>query len=461
MLHRTSNHWVRVAAGGLIWTTILCVGCWYALQPNRKSDDGETALHQVGQFLLGPERLVELEFDTPQLVGRGDPVFFERDGASVRIGEVVQVESRDSVEMKPVKTSRAYVRFYPTAPDFGADARLSYHETPGEIGWVLQMMFPEHMRQKVGQMISKAYLDHHEEIMLNLQPVIEAAAREAIPVIEEDLRLAFATRKQRWQGIANRYRDEIVEGELVPLVEHVVWPIVREESEPLVEDLGQEIWEEASLFRFGWRVLYDATPLPKRDLTKKEFERFVSEQALPIVQRRTDDLVALQERILSRVASDMQVRQVVGESLMKIADDPDVQRLVLEIIEEVFIRNERLANVFKKHWNSQRTKEALALTGKRLEPTVAAIGEELFGNPHTQITPEFARVMRFKVLRKDARWFVLSDPGNPEDPGSASKGADPIRLRVVPGNAATQNPFYIERNLPPRPRLFNQDESER
>ena len=445
----------RITIGLAVWLAA-AAGLWWLLgqRPDPETSSAPApALQQVAEFLVERPQQVELAFENPTRVGCGDPIFVVVDGVSRRAGEITRVQTAESTETQPVVTTVAYANLYSTAPALAGDAQLVYHETPNEIGWVLQMMFPEATRNKVGQLISQAYVDHHQEILLNLQPVIEDALREAVPVIESDLRTAFARRKDRWDAIGNRYRHEIVEGELVPLVERVIWPIVREESQPLVEELGQEIWEEASLFRFGWRVLYDATPLPKRDLTKKEFERFVGEQALPVIQGRTDEMITLQERILSRISNNREVRQVVGESLMTIIDDQDVQRLIVEIVQDVFIQNPRLTEVFRRHWNSDRARQAMELTGKRLEPTVAAIGEELFGNPHTQITPEFARVMRFKVLRKDARWFTLVPGTTP----TADTSDDPDVLPVVRGEAGIDNPFAIERNLPPRSKLFSRD----
>lgn len=42
-----------------------------------------------------------------------------------------------------------------------------------------------------------------------------------------------------------------------------------------------------------------------------------------------------------------------------------------------------------------------------LEPSIVSIGELLFGSPHVEITPEFSRVLRNRVLFKDDRWLLL------------------------------------------------------
>ncbi len=435
---KSSNSNYRLVIGVIAWVAVAAL-LWLGFQKNPEQKQPH-AFSQVSQFIAQPSRMVKVEFEYPQRVRYGDPVFWFDGDQYIRIGEVVRVESVDSTEMEAIECKTAYVRFYSRSPKLDPNDQLAYHDTPREIEWVVRMMLPPERRERIGQLITEAYIAHQKEIVADFRPIIENALRDAMPLIEKDLRKAFAKREDEFRKIGNRYREDIVKKDLIPLVENEIWPIVQAESHDLVDELGHEIWEKASLFRFGWRVLYDSTPLPKRDLTKKEFERFVRKDAVPVIQNHMDELIMLQERIIHKIANNKKVRKVVGETLMTIADDKEVQKLTAEIINEVFIKNRNLLNKLESHWKSEQAKKAMARTSERLEPTVAAIGEELFGNPEKQITPEFSRVLRYKILKKDARWFVLHQ-------AEIETTTDtPVNtMKVVLGQGDTHNPFHVPR----------------
>jgi len=79
-----------------------------------------------------------------------------------------------------------------------------------------------------------------------------------------------------------------------------------------------------------------------------------------------------------------------------------------------------------------------------LGPTITKIGQALLGSPELGITPEFSRVLRHRILKKDDRWMVLhlrADRGN--------QSATPSQLRVVPGFTGMENPFYVPKSQIP------------
>jgi hypothetical protein len=105
------------------------------------------------------------------------------------------------------------------------------------------------------------------------------------------------------------------------------------------------------------------------------------------------------------------------------------------MLERAIVQNPRLNKVIFDIWNSPRAKHVIQLANDRMDYTLAAIGEELFGNPHTAITPEFSRVLRFKVLHKDNQWLLL-------DRGSS--GGEPVdSIDVQIGGDSIDNPFHL------------------
>jgi hypothetical protein len=139
---------------------------------------------------------------------------------------------------------------------------------------------------------------------------------------------------------------------------------------------------------------------------------------------------------LTRIANDPEVQAVVADSVQRIGEDDQVRELAIGVLRRVLIHNDRLNEVLLNIWNSPEAKQAIRLTNQRLEFAITSIGVELFGDPHVAITPEFSRVLRYKVLRKDYHWFWV-ERGHPLD----AKPADSIA--VVIGDARTENPFHI------------------
>ena len=69
-------------------------------------------------------------------------------------------------------------------------------------------------------------------------------------------------------------------------------PIVQKHGQPPAEEIGQEIWNRASLWRFGWRAVYDKTPFTDKDLVEKEWKRFVKQEAVPVIESKMDSIVS-------------------------------------------------------------------------------------------------------------------------------------------------------------------------
>jgi hypothetical protein len=193
----------------------------------------------------------------------------------------------------------------------------------------------------------------------------------------------------------------------MPLVRDEVLPVIEEEAQPLISEIGRSLWNRVSVWSFTWRYLYDKSPLPQKDAVKTEFQRFIEQEATPELQSRSDDFVSTTERIISRVMQNPRVQEALRRNLKKIAEDPELQRLVLSVLREALLENDRLREELNSYWSSPEVREAVQIASVRLEPTVRTIGDMIFGTRETGITPEFSRILRSQILAKDRRWFVM------------------------------------------------------
>jgi hypothetical protein len=269
-------------------------------------------------------------------------------------------------------------------------------------------MLPPAKRLQIQQRLAAAMSAHGDELSAAFVPLVQTSLRRSLPVIEEEFRRAVARHRGEIDELGLRWNDEVVKERLIPLARREILPIVRDHGEPTAERIGRELWDRASLWRFGWRAAYDKSPLPRKDLVRDEWRRFVDEEAVPVFESRMDDIVVSIQRIVGDVAANDAVRAELADAAGGIAADPEARQLVRDILKETLVENERLQEVWGSVWTSDEARRALDLAGDRLEPVVRQIGDDLFGNREQGINPDFARVLRNQILGKDRRWIVLT-----------------------------------------------------
>ncbi len=183
-------------------------------------------------------------------------------------------------------------------------------------------------------------------------------------------------------------------------------PIIRKHGEPVAREVGEELWQRASVWSFGWRIVYDKSPLPQKDLTNQEWTRFVNEEAIPVFEAHADEIAAAVRQSITEIANDPEVRKELAEAADVMASDPESQKLLRTILQESLVENQELHGVWREAWTSAEATRALEAAGNRIEPLVREIGDELLGTPDGGIEPGFARLLRNQILRKDQRWLV-------------------------------------------------------
>jgi hypothetical protein len=178
--------------------------------------------------------------------------------------------------------------------------------------------------------------------------------------------------------------------------------------EPTLLKIGRELWDRASLWSFTWRMLYDSTPLPEKDLTREEWERFVAEEAVPVLEAHSEDLAVSIQATIVDIARDPQVREKLGGTISDLASDPQVRQLVKVLLRETLIESEAVRGVWVDVWSGPEAKAAFEVASRSLEPVVRRIGDEILGSREDGIDPAFARVLRNQILGKDKRWIVAT-----------------------------------------------------
>ena len=441
MWRRMATRPWRLALGGTLWLVAAgASGLWITRAWDAQAPQGRWA-RTLWSYATRATSPLRLKLDEPQQVAVGDPLLMMRGGEVVQVGEVSALIENDRVlPARQHKVSVVEVRLYPGVALPTASDRISYHTAETSLAWVVHTLLTEERKAAVVRELEQVLHEHRAEMVEALRPVVEAAVRDALRVVAADLPPAVSRRRAALSRLGERYQQELVERELLPLVEQEIWPIVQQRAEPTIRELGRELWDRVSLWSFTWRAVWDKLPFTDGDLVEREFQRFVKEVVLPLLRRRTPELIEVVRQVLHDVAANKRVRTVAKKSMDKLIDDPELARLLEGIFAEAVVHNPRMHQVLREHWQSPATQQALQRVSAPWEPALRRIGEQLFGTPSQGITPQFAAVLRNQILRKDRRWFLWEPAGT--SPGTVGgtvprgpESAYPVR-RWQPGDSA-------------------------
>ncbi len=423
---------IRFIGGMLIWVGLFAGGVMLLKQ---SSSTSPVATRQVVSYFGSQTGTLEVHAPAPVVLGVGDPVFIESgEGQTEPVGMISQLDYPVEAGRDPVKlawVNRATITFRSGLPPISKHDHIEYHTTSESLGWVGKTMLSPRKRAEIANLILNAYSDHQDELLETFQPLIQQTIAQSAKIIRAEVEIEIGKHQSQIQEIGRRYQSEVLEKNILPMIEKEIWPVLQQQSEPLAKQIGMEIWREVSVWRFGWRYLYDVTPLPEKNLSQREFDRFLESKAVPILKSHLPDALKLQKLLLTKISKNEQLRQTLVDVGHQVFNDEEMKLVMQEIFQNAILNNENLKQSIESTWRSDAAVAAMRIANQRLEPTVTEIGKTLFGSPLEGITPEFARVLRNRVLHKDQRWLVLKIKSDSDNrPSQQSVKSLSLRLSV-------------------------------
>jgi len=429
--------------GMLIWIGLIAGGVVLFRQSTSASP---VAARQIIDYLGAQKRTLEIVSLSEVVLGVGDPVFLETGSGQIEpIGMISELDFPREDSQPPVKlawVNRATIQFLSGMPALSQEDYVEYHSTSESLGWIGKTMLSPSKRNELTELIVNAYTRHQDKLLETFQPLIKQTIADGATIIRDEVAIEIAKHQQQIQAIGRRYQSEVLETDILPVLEQEIWPIIQEESQPLAELIGMEIWREVSVWRFGWRYLYDVAPLPEKNLSNKEFDRFLESKAVPILKSHLADAIELQKVLLTKISKNEKLKETLSDAGKKLFNDDEVKQLVKEIFKNAIVDNQKLKQSIEATWRSDSAIAAMRIANDRLEPTVTEIGKALFGSPTTGITPEFARVLRNRVLHKDERWLVLKSSSAPDSGADQPKQAVVAALPLRQSLADAEIPYF-------------------
>lgn len=373
---------------------------------------------RVSQWLTHRRQTLQITSEQSLAVALDDPIFLRTSGEEFRqVGVLVNIDGRYVRNPMYAKSFEAII-YDDALAEFRDGYQLEYHTTPMSLDWVVKTMIPPERQKEIASFIAEEWRSQQRELMSELKPVIREGVRTAMKAVEAELPAILRAHRPQFRELGDRYETEILKEEIVPLVKEEILPIVEAEAVPVAEDVGRALWQRVSIWSFTWRYIFDKSPLPKKNRVRAEFQRFVDEEALPELRARSDEFIEMTEVIVRRSMENPRVKEVLRRNLKRVAEDPELHQLVWAVVKEAVVENETLRKSLEAYMRDHQTRTAMKLAGERLEPMVRDIGDMIFGTREKGITPEFSRILRSQILKKDRRWFVLVPAAKPTDNGT-------------------------------------------
>ncbi len=425
----------QIILGCLFWVAVVA-GVTVQFSRTRTTERYSTArvFAGIGEWIAGRKSSFAANAETWLELTNGDPILARQaDGSWLQVGVVEDTFVGSNL---PTLTKQASVSIYDSATvEFSRGFQLRYYTTPQSLEWVAGTMIPADRQRQIVSLIAADWKKHQEEIAGSLTPLIQEGTRRAVTAIEAELPQVIERYRNDFSRLGERYKTEILQTHVVPLVKDHVLPIVLEEVRPVADELGRSLWNRVSLWSFTWRYVYDVSPLPERQAVRKEFDRFLSDEAIPEIQRRMPEFIEVTQRIIDRISRDPKVSETIRMAMKTVASDPELHTIVGKILHEAIVRNQTLRKSMDDYLQSPKVRAALNLTSTRFEPTARAIGDLIIGSREKGVTPEFARILRAQILLKDRHWLILS----PVDERQEGTG-----IRIVPGTDPMMFPLIFE-----------------
>lgn len=400
----------RIILGGVIWAAALA-GVVTAARAHGPEVAGPAG--RIGRWLIGSPRTAEARL--PGRLRLGDAV---RDAERNHLGRVVRIIHPDgtteledtSQAVAAVDTQTLFtitVAFDPEAT-IPTDVRMATRNVERDnAAWVMATLLPEPKRKLLFDELRAFATEHKAEIETFIRPIAEDAIGHGMLTLEQNLSRALEARKDAIQAVLDDHRV-MVKNDLLPVLKRRLGPSAKQKAEPLLRDIGRELWNELPMWSLGWSAFVDQIPGTSRTRMDAWWKEFVETKAIPILKEHEDELMRALEELIEEGARDPEVRGALGAATRRLAADPRFKAIVRGVIEEALVKPFDIHALVEKVVADPKHQARLRRLQDLAAPMLQRLGRKLTIDPDTgRIDPDLARVLRRVVLDKDGRWVEL------------------------------------------------------
>ena len=419
MSRRRKNLWL----GGAIWSVAL-IGL-ATLAWAKSASIGPPAA-RLGQYVFSRPERVEVELSGWLL--KGDPV---RDPEWGYVGRVAAIEGDLAAQGRG--PYRATLEIDPEV-SLPPGARFAVRTAEGDWAWIMATLLPPEKRAMVIRELEIFARDHRGEIEDLVRPIADDVIARATRVLEANLAEAVKARETQIQALMATHR-ELIREDLVPVLKKELGPMAKEKADPILREIGRELWDELPMWSLGWNAFVDALPGTSKQRVDRWWREFVEQKAIPILAAHEQDLLKALEELIEQGARSPEVRRALSKATRRLIKDERFQKLARGILEDALLTRFDVTAFVEEVVSDPAHQQRMRRLLDRLEPVLRRVGRRLTTDGDGRIDPNLARVLRRTILRKDQRWVEVRV--EPLDVGAAGEG--PSRAAVA-GRAAAAGP---------------------
>jgi hypothetical protein len=389
----------RVALGAAVWGGLVLFVAYAVLAP---TGPAKAPADKLLRYATESPRRLTVGFPRGTDLLEGDPVFIrDPEKFLLRIGRIESVGTDAGGLL-------AHLSIYPEHAGVlleGSGAQAFEVSVGGP--WVVSTLLPPERLRSIREATATFFEREGAEFREALWPELKKALVDVIALYEEELPHALAGRSEQWKSIYDRHREGVIREKLVPALEEVALPLLKEEFGPFLEEVGMELWCELPIWSLGIRYVLERVPGTEEDQVEKKFNEYLEARASPILKKHAPEAMRIGGTVLKETLTAPQVREALAEVARALSEDPELSALLRELADELILENERLGELVKERWETG-LKAAVLDAAKKLDPlTKEVVNSIVLNEERNGINPRLAQVLRTAVFRKDGRWVLL------------------------------------------------------
>ena len=436
---------IRILLGSCIWTAVIYAGVQVATDARRH---GESTAGQLLRYVETHSASVVVDLPAPYVLALGDAVYIaaedseledpETDGdpggtgapptpiearkkrprtgalnGFVQVGEVEAIIADDGSPHPNFFGRGRQVRlriFDDKVLTLADDAKVRMILVPDAFSWVLDTLFTAETVPEIAREWNATMLAHRDEIFRLITPIVVSVIGDVEATARAEFPPFLARHRAEIDRLLASLETALGDEKIVELFETEIWPLGEQRMQPIVSDIGKEIWKRVPVWGFSWRLVWQALPGTDDNHFEQHWEKFIGQEINPIVRAKVPEVIAAAKAVAQTTLKNERVQKELREAAVKITGDARFHELVQSFLKEAFLDNGEFHRRMLARAQSPEVERALQAASAHLEPMLRRMGDIVFGTREDGITGEFARVLRAQILQKDRRRFVI-DPG--------------------------------------------------
>ena len=264
------NHTSKVIAGIGIWIFILatCIALWSFIPQQQYTSMMMWATQQKNKYFSQPLK-VKVAFDDWIVLRSGDKVYLnDSDDSSQRI-EIGAIYNKTYDEQR--NKWILHVHLYPEYKSrIGVESSFFLVSEPGSSSWVISKLLPTQRRKELLDILEEYLRIHTKDTQEKLLPILSEITKESYTLLQKNFTEVIEKNKKELIDKLKEAEKKHLNKEMQVLWDDVVWPIILEESDPVIAPIVEKLWSKFPKAKIVMLWIYQSLPGTDNDHVQKK-----------------------------------------------------------------------------------------------------------------------------------------------------------------------------------------------